>query len=225
MMPRDIPIGTRLELDILNEQGEKTGRTYVSQMLEHREDGYVIISAPIFRARLVYVADDTYIRLSFIDRRKGLHAFYAIVKGRGMLNNVAVLAIEPVSDIEKMQRRMYYRLDIAINALILPDGTDEQLQHDTQDKEQPKPAKNAGFTVEKPVSAVTKNISGSGACLVTDIDIPKDSTIKVELDLSGYKTISAECKVLRSSKYYDDKGKRYELGLCFTKITKMTRNP
>ncbi|MGE5614738.1 MAG: flagellar brake protein [Bacillota bacterium] len=219
MTLRDIQIGTRLELDVLNNKGEKTGRSYVSQILEHRNDGLVIISAPIHEARLVYIPTDAHIRLTFINKQEGLLGFNAVVKERDMHGNISVLLIEPVSGIEKIQRRMYYRLEIALNALILPDGKPGK-PHAVQGKEEAKPVNDADFTVQKPIAATTKNISGSGMCLVTDADIPKDSTIKVELELSGLRTISAECKVLRNIKFFDDKGKRYELGLCFTKITK-----
>lgn len=223
MMPQDINIGTRLELDVLNNKGDKTGNTYISQMLEYRDDGSVVISSPIFEARLIYIPADANIRLTFTHQQKGLLGFNAIVKGRDMHNNVAVLIIEPVSGIEKMQRRMHYRLNIAINVLILPNWTVGKSQG-VQDKDSLRSTGAEEFTIQKPISAITKNISGSGLCLVTDIDIPKDSMIRVELELSDYKKISAECRVIRNIKLYDDKGKRYELGLCFTKITKKNQD-
>jgi c-di-GMP-binding flagellar brake protein YcgR len=218
MMPKDIRIGTRLELDVLNNKGEKTAGTFISQMLEYRDDGSLIISAPISEARLIYIPTDVNIRLTFTDRQKGLLCFGAIVRGRDMYNNVAVLVIEPVSGMEKIQRRMHYRLDIALNAQIFPELRGEL--YGAQDKDSIKSSAVEDFNMQKPVAAITKNISGSGICLVTDIDIPKDSLTGVELELSDNKAISAECKVVRNIKLYGDKGKRYELGLCFTKITK-----
>ena len=52
MTPKDIRIGTRLELDVLNNKGEKTGSVYISQMLEYRHDGSVIISLPYLKPGL-----------------------------------------------------------------------------------------------------------------------------------------------------------------------------
>lgn len=224
MMPQDVQIGTRLELVVLNNKGEKTGSTYISQMLEYHDDGFILISAPISEARLIYIPDDTHISLSFTDRKKGLLGFNAIVNGRGMRDNVAILIVEPLSDIDKMQRRMHYRLSIAINALIFPAAGGESYDEQDQDKDSVKSSGAEEFNIQKPITAVTKNISGSGLCLVTDIDIPKESIIGVELDLSDNIMISAECKVIRNIKFYDDKGKRYELGLCFTKITKKNQD-
>lgn len=218
MTPKDIRIGTRLELDVLNNKGEKTGSVYISQMLEYRHDGSVIISAPISEARLIFVPTDANIHLTFTDRQKGLFGFSAIVRGRDIHGNVAVLIVEPVSGIEKMQRRTHFRLSIALKALIFPAAGEEL--YGVRDEDSVKSPGAEVFTMQKPVTAITKNISGSGLCLVTDIDIPKNSLTAVELELPDYMTVSAECKVLRNIKFYDDKGKRYELGLCFTKIAK-----
>ena len=48
MTPQEIMIGTRLELEMLNSSGERIGNVYVSQLLDHQEDGTMVISAPIF---------------------------------------------------------------------------------------------------------------------------------------------------------------------------------
>lgn len=196
MKPKDIQIGKRLELERINSNGERVGNTYISQMLEYQDDGLIVISAPIFEARLIYVPDAEKIRLTYIDKKHGLLGFTALVKMRGFRGNVAILVIEPDSDISKIQRRMNYRLDIVLNTLISLPGDDRE-----------------------PVRAFTKNISGSGICLVSPMDIPINTKINVELELSDGMIIVAGCVVLRNNAALIRKEKMYELGMRFIDIS------
>ncbi len=197
MTPKEINLGTRLELELLNRQGEKVGTTFVSQLLEHQGDGLLIISSPIHEARLVFIPKDTNIRLTFIHSKHGLLGFTAAVAGREHRGNIAILIVKPVSEIIRIQRRMNYRLDMVGNAKVWLDA-------DSSD----------------PIRAYTKNVSGSGLCIITDINIPVDSVINAELDLPGLPVFSVGCRVLRSKLVEGKRGKHFELGLCFMEIAK-----
>ena len=72
MTPQDIALGTRLELEMIDDNGERIGNVYVSQLLEHQEDGTMVISAPISGSRVIYIPDGITIRLTFIDPIQGL---------------------------------------------------------------------------------------------------------------------------------------------------------
>ncbi len=193
----EIKLGTRLELELIDISGEKVGSTYVSQLLEHQDDTLLYISAPIYEARLVYIPDGTLIHLTFIHGRQGLFEFTARVKSKEFRDNVAVLLIEPNSEIEKIQRRMNYRLEIVLDVLMWLPTAD----------------------MKNPVKAYTKNISGSGLCIISEIDIPKHTEIKIDLELSTEMNISAKCLILRSTAGELRKVKSYELGMYFTEIS------
>lgn len=196
MTPNDINLGTRLELELLNRQGEKVGTTYVSQLLEHQSDGLLVISSPIHEARLVFIPKDINIRLTFIHGKHGLLGFKAVVTDREHRGNIAMLLIRPDSEIIIIQRRMNYRLDMV---------GDVQFWLDAE---------------SNPIKAYSKNISGSGLCIVTEKNIPVDSVIKAELDLQDLPVFSAGCRVLRSKLLESKRGKQFELGLCFMEIAK-----
>jgi hypothetical protein len=49
-----------------------------------------------------------------------------------------------------------------------------------------------------PVKAYTKNLSGSGVCVISDTNFPKGSNVRIELDLSNDVRFRARCVVLRS---------------------------
>lgn len=197
MTPLEVKLGTRLELELFDTNGEKVGRTYVSQLLEHQSHNLLVISAPIFEARLVYIPDNMPIHLTFVHGQHGLLGFSAIVRSKEFRSNIAVMIVEPDSDIKNIQRRMNYRLDIVLDVLVWLPNTNEN----------------------DPIAVYTKNISGSGLCVISGIDIPKRTEVKVELILTTDLSISAKCAILRSIRTELRKGKGYELGMFFTEIT------
>lgn len=196
MIPLEVKLGTRLELELFDTNGEKVGRTYVSQLLEHNDDNLLVISAPIFEARLVYIPDNMPIRLTFVHNRHGLLGFSAIVRSKEYRGNIAVMIVEPDSDIKNIQRRMNYRLDIVLDMLLwLPTPNEKN-----------------------PIAAYTKNISGSGLCVISEIDIPKHTEVKIEMNMSTDLIIHAKCVILRNIPTKLRKGNGYELGMFFTDI-------
>lgn len=197
MTLQEIKIGTRLELEIQNKSGEKVGSALISQMQEYQEDGLIVISAPIYEARLIYLPNDVQIRISFVHHKYGLLGFTALVRAREFKGNIAVLVIEPVTEIEQIQRRMNFRLDILLDAVVMfPDAGNE------------------------PFKAITKNISGSGLCLICDSDFQKNTSVLVELRLTDNIAIKTKCLILRSNTAESRKGKKYEIGMCYTEIAK-----
>lgn len=197
MTPHEIGLGTRFELEILDINGEKVGRTYISQLLEHQDDNLLIISAPISEARLVYIPDNMPIRLTFVHNPQGLLGFSAMVRSKVFRGNIAMMIVEPENGVDKIQRRMNYRLDVVLDVLMwLPDPNEKN-----------------------PIKAYTKNVSGSGLCVISEINIPKRTEIKVELSLAKDLSISAKCAILRNIPTELRKGKGYELGMNFTDIS------
>lgn len=216
MTPQEIKIGTRLEFEMLNSQDEKVGNTLISQLLEHQNDGSIIISAPITESRVVFVPTGITVRLTYVHQLHGLLGFKALIRSKEYRGNVAVLIAEPDENIEKIQRREHFRLDVIIDALIWPDAADSgsEAQKDT-DAKAPDSTEEAA-----PVKAYTRNLSGSGVCILSDTNFPKGSYVKVELDLSNDAKLKARCVILRSQPVEVRKGRRYELGMRFIELAK-----
>lgn len=200
MKLQDIQIGTRLELELLNKNSEKIGNTYISQLLEHPGNSIMVISSPIFEARLIYIPLQAQLRLTFLHHKYGLIGFTAFVMRREFRGNIAVLVIQSESELVKMQRRTHYRLDYMADILIRPAGKDSN--NDNQ----------------AAIKAFTKNISGSGVCVIAGVDIPKNLEVDIELSLTG-NIIIAKCIVVRNTRFEVKKTKNYELGLHFTDIS------
>jgi|LSQX01.2.fsa_nt_gb c-di-GMP-binding flagellar brake protein YcgR len=207
MTPQEIKIGTRFEFEMLDSNYERVGHTLVSQLLELQPDGSMVISVPISEARIVFVPTGITVRLTFVHLLHGLLGFMALVKLKEYRGNIAVLIVEPDEAIEKIQRREYFRLDVIMDALILP-LSDEAAPNESS------PAEVA------PVKAYTRNLSGSGVCVISETNFPKNSWVRVELDLNGSVRFEAKCIILRSDQIEVKRGRSYELGMRFMEITK-----
>lgn len=203
----DLKIGTRLEVDLLNKSGEKKGSTYVSQLLHVVDENNVIIASPIRESLVVSVSTGTHIRVISLHETHGLLSFTGVVKASRKKGNISMLLVNVVSKIKKIQRRKYYRLPchISIQYCILENENENVLVQENANDENYK-------------KAITKNLSASGICIVVDEKIPKDSFIRLTLPL-GDNVIRVICKVVRSTQIESTKGKKYELGMYFVKLS------
>ena len=199
MTPLEIQLGTRLELELLDNSGEKMGNVYISQMLEIQSSNCIIISAPIFEARLVYISLEAQIRLTFLHYKYGLLGFTARVTGREFRGNIAVLIIKATSDLTNIQRRTHYRLECIADALVRRAESGMEISEAPQ------------------INACAKNISGSGVCLVTETPLPVGTEVEVVLSLAD--GIKARGIIVRSTDFEIKKVKCYELGLHFTNMS------
>lgn len=204
----DLNIGTRFELEILGTNGNRIGTTHISKLLEHVNERTLIVSAPIYESRLIYVPLNGKVRITFFHNKHGLHGFTAIVTAREQRESLSVLRIQAESPPEKTQRRTHYRLDCTLN--VEYKVYNDNLIHET-DKPQYK-------------KALTKNISGSGACIVVSEEIPKDTAMEIYIDLGETVKVRAKCSVSRCSLMEMNKIPKYMLGLHFTEITTLNQD-
>jgi|GEM_PF-736230 c-di-GMP-binding flagellar brake protein YcgR len=235
MTLQEIKIGTRLELDILSKYGEKVGNTLVSQLLEYQDDGTMVISAPIYESRVFYIPSDVTIRLIYFHQQYGMLGFTAQVISREYRGKIAVMIIQPDNNIDKIQRRMHYRLDIIADVIIMPilpkqlhpvnkdlSGNTAANGSDTtvDDTQKTSGMAQHGTAAESPdgIKAYTKNISGSGVCVICETNFPKNTEVMAIIDLMDSLQIKAKCSVVRSEAVEVRKGRSYELGMRFTDI-------
>jgi c-di-GMP-binding flagellar brake protein YcgR len=107
---------------------------------------------------------------------------------------------------ERLQRRKYFRLDCFLNASyrILP----EEMQGEDTPKEQSAAKKT-----------ISRNLSGNGAGIVTEEELPKGTRLETEIKLTESSTIKVICKVVRCILMEGVKGKKYDIGLYFTHVS------
>ncbi|MCX8129309.1 MAG: flagellar brake domain-containing protein [Clostridia bacterium] len=205
---REIVIGTRLEVELINSLGEKTGQTYVSQLIDIVNNEDALILCPIYESKFVFIAQGSNMRSLFMHDKYGLMSFTAVVTNKEKKGNILLLHIKLTSEIEKIQRRKYYRFDCNLNALY-------RIHNETDPAQENSPVpESAEFK-----KAITRNLSGNGTCIVVSENIPKGSFVEVQVFLSDNNPIKAVCIIMRNSEIHTSKEKKYELGLYFKKIS------
>ena len=200
-------IGIKLELEVVNSLGDRIGQVYISQLMDILDESNIVIAAPIHESRLMLITPGTKIRIVLLDSKHGLVSLNGAISLRERKENIICLHAKMEQGFEKIQRRNYYRLDCILNALYSIYEGD--------------PAKDQGEFVpaEKPLKALTKNISGNGACIVTLEEVPKGTYIHLTIHPTGGLGIRAFAKVIRCTLLEGLREKKYELGLYLVKIS------
>jgi c-di-GMP-binding flagellar brake protein YcgR len=210
MKIEDIPIGTRLELEIINREGIKIGLIHISQLLDMPNNENVIISCPIYESKYVFIALGTSVRLTFFNEKLNCLLFFTgILIHKENKENILRLHVSITSGLQKLQRRNYYRFDCNLAARY-------RIMNELDKAE----ANASESTLSEFKNALTKNISGSGACIVVDDELLTGTSLEVDIYLSQNLPVKAKCKIIRVKEIQASKGKKYEIGLFFMELTK-----
>lgn len=203
----EVSIGTKLEVEIANQYDSKPNQVFISQLLDIIDEKNIVIAAPIFESRLVFIPVGSKIRIVLFHGKYGLLSLPLAVSSISRNNNIVSYNAVIEGSFEKIQRREHYRLECFIS-------TEYRLIPEHNIREW----KNPGSTENELKKVVLKNISGSGACIVTDDEVSKDSHLELHIRINNELTIKALCRVLRTAKIETAKTLKYELGVHFDKI-------
>ncbi|MDF2472629.1 MAG: hypothetical protein K0R21_411 [Anaerocolumna sp.] len=113
-----VSIGDKLEIISINSKHSDlmSNHVYISQMLDFIDNNKAVISMPIKKGHIIPLPiGEKYILYFYTD--KGLFQCNVIVSDRYKLKNIYVLVVEFLSDLEKIQRRQYYRIDCLMDTI------------------------------------------------------------------------------------------------------------
>ncbi len=107
-----LSIGDKLELKKIRLSAIEpdSEKLYKSQILDFVDDKTLIILMPMEKVRIIPLSVGDKYCIRFFTK-KGLYQCNSIIVGRSKLNNIYVLTVELISDLEKKQRREFYRLE------------------------------------------------------------------------------------------------------------------
>jgi c-di-GMP-binding flagellar brake protein YcgR len=202
---QDAKIGTRLELELINSFGTKIGQTYVSQLIDIKNKEDIIILCPIFESQFVFIASGSNVRILFLHEKFGLLSFTANITSREKSGNILLLHTKITSEIEKIQRRKYYRQDCILKSEYRVYTEPKQGEDDID----PTPYKKA----------IAKNLSGNGTCIVIEENIQKGTLLEVKIYTNENTYIRAIGPIMRNSQILTSRDKKFEMGLYFKEIS------
>jgi c-di-GMP-binding flagellar brake protein YcgR len=216
----EIKIGTRLELELINGLGEKIGQTYISQIIDIKGDN-IVIAVPIRESRVLFIPIGSKARMYFFHNKYGLLSLEIKLDSKTTVDNIQCIIAHAEGPIEKIQRRKYYRLDcnLPVNYRICrEDETQESLASEIR-----KPVEKDVLESEFK-KGLTKNLSGSGLCIVIDEKIDKDSMLEVFVWMDETNYIRTVCSIMRISEVITPRDKKHDIGLHILSITERGQN-
>ena len=116
-MVRDlVDIGDKLELKKIRLRSDEleNEKIYKSQLLDFIDNETASILMPIEKGKIIPLSVGDKYNLRFFTK-KGLYQCKSIIIGRSRVNNIYILNIQFTSDLEKYQRRQFYRLECILD--------------------------------------------------------------------------------------------------------------
>ncbi len=202
----EIKIGTRLELEIYNKFGTVIKPSMVSQFEEYKDEITALIAAPIYEGVIFAVHIGAIIDV-YLTQDNELYKFKVRVIDRGVKDRIALLKIELIGSIIKIQRRQYFRFE-CLNPLeyrvFSSINIESELRGEFQD-------------------GLIKDLSGGGMCILINETADLNNFIECRFSLDA-KKVNAIGNIVRVSKKETGAKVKYEVGCSFIKIDDKARD-
>ncbi len=180
-----IEVGNKIDIRIVNqiENADSTGEPphiYKSQLLDFFENGDIEIAMPSENGQMRLLPLG--LRYEFVFYTKiGLYRGYGEIKERYKTDNRFMLRVAFHTQLNKYQRREYYRLSCAMEAAYYIITKDMAMLEQTDEIEN-KLRENEEL-IKKRMTAYVRDLSGGGMRFVTDMELPEDSYILIYIRL------------------------------------------
>jgi c-di-GMP-binding flagellar brake protein YcgR len=199
MIKGNIKMGDRVEI---MPRDNKPGKSYASKVEQVVDDNTVELHVPISYGYLVKLPLDTpYAFLFYLDN--GMMRAEAEIESYFTEDGFQMMRVRLITETKKYQRREYFRFECSIGLQfgVLPDHYDIA-------RDIPKP---------EMFSAIARDISAGGACIVSNHDVEVKSRVKCIIPLGGDDFITfgkiLHCHTMRNMPY------RYEYRVLFVDLT------
>lgn len=207
--------GDKIDIRLLqqigrNEENDGEIRIYKSQVYDVYEDGELEISMPSEKGKIILLPLG--VRFEFVFYSNGgLYRAEGTIKERFKRDNLFSVVVEMNSQLEKFQRREYYRLECTLDMRYY-DITEEDAQQKTAEEifDYLRVQDNL-YEIEK--SGTVVDISGGGIRFISDRENLIDSNILIEVRLIGEKIdkqFFIVGKIIDSTQVITEKHTKYE---------------
>lgn len=206
----ELQIGTKLELEPFDENGIRLDYSLVSEFEWLVDARTAMVAAPIHEGVIYQLNLGTALNVYFVKKSEyeyEMFSYKAVVKGREMNGNLALLKLEISSDIEKVQRRKYYRLGCSLPVKFrVADSMDELT------------GGNIPFR-----KTIATNLSGGGICLLLEDRLEVGKLVECEISPEEDKAIRFFGKVIRDEKRELETRFKYSAGIAYINIDNKDR--
>ncbi|MBR6697367.1 MAG: flagellar brake protein [Lachnospiraceae bacterium] len=174
-----INIGDRIELKDKVVREDRKQNVYLSQLYDVDEDsGMLKMAMPIKEGRLVPLAVGTRYE-AYFNTKTGFYNCTVRVTDRIKYNNLFILIVEMENDLQRYQRRQYYRIDVSVPFVI---NNVTETEYEAYIKE----GREIIVDPDEEYKATTVDISGGGIRFLSKNEVEKGTKIlmKINLDIA-----------------------------------------
>lgn len=189
-------IGDKIEIELSSIYKSTAPKVIISQVIDLKS-GYIYITAPFYKGNQIPLNKGKKIKIIFYHQEKGIFSFIGEVIGRTQ-GNISSFIIKQIGELQKFQRRIYYRFEVLRKVSIKDLTTDE---------------------VE---SCITKDLSGGGIKFVTKNEYQQGTSVECTLNLNDDSTVVVTGEIVRVIK--DPVTNEYEIGIQFKDISESARS-
>ena len=190
-MDSRIAIGDKLDLKKIEKRisanPDKEIPVYVSQVLDEAENGDYLVAMPISEGKVIPLGVSQEYDATFYTKA-GLINCRMVVTGRYKKGALFLLALEQLTELKKIQRREYFRLNCRMPITYRIVNRDERLEIESG-----KPS-TASVSDDEWKNGIMLDLSGGGIRFVSAFQEEKDSMIQVRFDI----IISEDAQVIYS---------------------------
>lgn len=198
-----------VERAILGAASDK--KVYGSKVYDVVDDELFEILMPIEGSKLILLPIEGRYQVCFYTK-KGLYQCFVKIADRYKSNNVYILLVKQTSELEKFQRREYYRYKT-----LLPLKARELMEEELEDIENDKFSMQKGLVMKK---CEIQDISGGGLKFVAPVAFPIGEQIGLSFNLNthGKEVVYEVAGEVLSSKKMENRRGQFEHRLKFTSI-------
>lgn len=228
-----LKLGDKIDIKHIVKSGAPypNAKTYVSQLVDTIDNDVIHIATPIMNSTPIILNVGEYFNLCFYSE-KGLFQCNCVVLKNFRENNIIIAVVRITSNLEKIQRRQYFRLECVLNAHYrVTTGEEVTLtkkitSDDFKNNEERLECKARLLQLESEwISSTVLDMSGGGMRFTSSTMHNGDEYLKVKLELamaSGIKIMMIGAKLLSSNRLYNNLGV-YEHRIEFNDILKRDR--
>lgn len=228
-----VKIGDKIEVKQLDKKGKtiKSAKTYVSQVLDFVGEKSISIATPIKNGMIVILDKGESYRLCFYTM-KGLYQCNCTMLQTYRENNMIIALLEVNSQLEKLQRRQYYRLE-CVHEIAYRKVTEEELKLEeklalgvfTNPEEKSEIRKRLSKLNTYWLKATITDLSGGGCRFTSEHELTQGDIVRIKLEFfikNELKKLNLSSDIIISRKIIDRVG-FYEHRAEFNNISEIDR--
>lgn len=175
MLKDIVSIGDKIELSRIHNNDSQSfkPKVYLSQVLDYADYDKACIAMPIENGRIIPLDLGDRYQLAFYCKQ-GLYQCKSVITDRYRMDNIFILIVQMTSELEKLQRRQYYRLDCVSDISIC-----KLTQQEASKKKQ-----ELDIVPSRYQNAVMIDISGGGCKFNYNELIEKETRILIRFTLT-----------------------------------------